>query len=95
MDFYYEDIQGILPLFQPLETAIHRHLIPANTGHSPCSTEERELLELPVRLGGLRINYPVSDADNFYSNSEAITKHLVDIIVIQDGTARSHEFCQR
>ena len=82
MDFYYEDIQGILPLFQPLETAIHRHLIPAITGHSPCSTEERELLELPVRLGGLRINYPVSDADNFYSNSEAITKHLVYIFIL-------------
>ena len=43
-------------------------------------------MSLPVRLGGLGINNPVSDAKDLYSNSAAITKPLVDIIVTQDGT---------
>ena len=41
--FIMRTIQGISALFHPLETAIHRHLIPAITGRPPCSSEEREL----------------------------------------------------
>ena len=37
-------------LLLPLEDAIRQHFIPALTGRTSCSTVERDLLALPVRL---------------------------------------------
>ena len=45
-------VQDISPLLRPLEDAIHQQFLPALTGRPPCSPEERELLSLPVCLGG-------------------------------------------
>ena len=45
-------VQDISSLLRPLEDAIHQQFLPALTGRPPCSPEERELLSLPVRLGG-------------------------------------------
>ena len=47
--------------YLPLESAIRGKLIPAITGRS-CSDLERELYELPCRLGGLGIPNPVRTA---------------------------------
>jgi len=43
-------INSVGPLFQPLEDAIHQHLIPSLTGRAPCSQLERQLFSLPCRL---------------------------------------------
>ena len=51
-------VPDISDLLQPLEFAIHQHLIPALTGRPPCSSIERALLTLPTRLGGLGIRNP-------------------------------------
>lgn len=48
-------IPDIADLLNPLEEAIQQHLIPALTGRPPCSKEERDLLALPIRLGGMGI----------------------------------------
>ena len=45
-------IPDIADLLQPLEEAIQQHLIPILTGHPSCSSVERDLLALPVRMGG-------------------------------------------
>ena len=45
-------------LLQPLESAIHQYLIPALTGQPPGSSIKRDLLALPVRLGGLGLCDP-------------------------------------
>ena len=58
--FLSRTIPDIAELLQPLEDAIQQHLIPALTGCPPCSREERDLLALPVRLGGIGIINPVS-----------------------------------
>ena len=42
-------------LFQPLENAIRLNLLPALTGKDGFTNQERAILELPARLGGLGV----------------------------------------
>ena len=44
-------------LLAPLERAIAEVLIPSITGHH-CTQAERELLALPVRMGGMGLTNP-------------------------------------
>lgn len=67
---------------EPLEKAISEVLIPAITGHS-CTQLEREILLLPVRLGGIGINNPCLDADCELSYSITVTKPLVEQTMAQ------------
>ena len=71
--FLTRTIPGIAHLLQPLEDAIHQHLIPALTGRPPCSREERDLLALPVRLGGLGISNPASTSIRVFEASLRLT----------------------
>ena len=77
-------IPGVSNLFQPLENAIHQVFIPAITGLPPCSKITRDLLALPVRLGGLGLNNPAATSDDKYQASVKLTAPLVSIIVSQD-----------
>ena len=71
-------------LLQPLESAIQSQFIPAVTGqHSP-GKQVREVLAMPVRLGGLGIRNPVIMAMEQYTVSHQICAPLVDRIVHQD-----------
>ena len=79
-------VPDISDLLQPLEIAIHQHLIPALTGQPPCSSIERALLALPTCLGGLGIgNHSASSSESFQS-SEKITAPLIELIISQDPT---------
>ena len=42
-NYVMHTINSVGPLFQPLEDAIHQHLIPSLTGRAPCSQLERLL----------------------------------------------------
>ena len=77
-------IPDIEDLLQPLENAIQLHLIPALTGRPPCSTIERKLLALPVRLGGLGLRDPSTTSSDCFRSSERITAPLVALIISQD-----------
>ncbi len=77
-------IPDIEDLLQPLENAIQLHLIPALTGRPPCSTIERKLLALPVRLGGLGLRDPSTISSDCFRSSERITAPLVALITSQD-----------
>ena len=81
--FLSRTIPDISDLLQPLEEAIQQHLIPALTGRPPCSREERDLLALPVRLGGMGIINPVSSSCVFVA-SVRLTSPLVAIVATQD-----------
>ena len=63
-------------VFQPLETIIRDELIPALTGKHSVSEEIRNLLTLPVRLGGLGIVNPVQQAQSHYQASKNITSTI-------------------
>ena len=57
--YFLRTLQDIAPFLEPLERAIADLLVPAITEHVT-TQEERDLLELPVRLGGLGQVNPAS-----------------------------------
>ena len=71
------------PLFKPLEDAIHQKFIPSLTGRDVCSYEERRLLSLPARLGGLNIINPMEIAKSEFEASQSISAPLAEMIVNQ------------
>ena len=77
-------VSDIDDLLQPLENAIHQHLIPALTGRPPCSSVERDLFVLPARLGGLGLRDPSTASLENFQSSEHITAPLVALITSQD-----------
>ena len=76
------DIENLL---QPLERAISDVLIPSLIGHN-CSEAERDLVALPVRMGGLGLINPSDSAYAEYSASIRVSAPLVSKI-----EAQSHE----
>ena len=77
-------IPNLHDLLLPLEEAICQHLIPALTGLASCSTAERNLLTLPVRLRGLGLANPVTSSSPSFQASELLTKALVELIQSQE-----------
>ena len=80
--YYLRTLPDIEDFLEPLERAISHALIPAITGHT-CTPTERDLLALPVRMGGLGIANPCHIAASEYEGSTAITEPLVEQIVAQ------------
>ena len=76
-------IPDITDLLQPLEDVIHQYFIPALFGRPPCSSIERDLYALPVRLGGLGLMNPCSAASSAFHDSEKLTAPLVALIAAQ------------
>ena len=73
------DIENLL---QPLERAIFDVLIPSLIGRN-CSEAERDLVALPVRMGGLGLTNPSVSADAEYSASIRVSVPLVSKIEAQ------------
>ena len=76
------DIENVLQL---LERAISDVLIPSLIGRN-CSEAERDLVALPVRMGGLGLTNPSDSANAEYSASIRVSAPLVSKIETQ-----SHE----
>ena len=66
----------------PLEKCIRYSFIPAITDGHIRNDEERLILMLPPRLGGLGI--PITSADQEYNNSLKVTSALAEKIITQD-----------
>ena len=98
--YYLRTLPDIEDLLEPLERTISHALIPAITGHT-CTPAERDLLALPVRMGGLGITNPCHSAASEYETSTAITEPLVEQIVAQthelpdDRAIRTLQQCNR
>ena len=75
-------LPDIAPFLEPLERAIADLPVPAITEHAT-TQEEWDLLELPVRLGGLRLVNPARTASQEYEASVKITGPLVRQIIKQ------------
>ena len=85
---------NIAALLQPIEDILRQKLIPAITGKQHINDEERKLLALPPRLGGLGIDILTQSADRLYKNSRAITDLLTRSILEfkkQDKPLNAHE----
>ena len=73
-------IPDISELLKPLEDAIRHKLIPALTEGRSLSDDERALISLPVRLGGLGIINPTQISDEEFQNSTKMTDILTSAI---------------
>ena len=80
--YFLRTLPDIQDLLEPLESAISRVPIPAIT-HRQCGQLDRDILALPVRLGGLGVANPSSDANLDYTSSVKVTAPLVEQIVAQ------------
>jgi len=82
-NYVMRTINSVGPLFQPLEDAIHQHLIPSLTGCAPCSQLERQLFSLTCRFGGLNLPNPTLICDHQFNSSQKISAPLADFICQQ------------
>ena len=80
--YFLRTLPDIQDLLEPLESAISYTLIPAITDRQ-CGQLDRDILALPVRLGGLGIANPSSDANFYYTSSVKVIAPLVEQIVSQ------------
>ena len=74
----------ISDLFELLEESIRHNLLPALTGRTGLNNLERNLLELPARLGGLGIMNPTKNAEVHHNSSLRITAPLTTLILRQE-----------
>ena len=81
--YFLRTLQDIAELLEPLERAINEVLIPAVTDHTVTKVE-RDLLGLPVRMGGLGFTDPVVTSSSEYEASIKVTNPLVRRIVQQE-----------
>ena len=84
--FLARTISGIADLFEPLEEKIRCQFLPSLTGRNAFNDDKRDLLALPVRLGGLGITNPVKQTVHQYATSLKITAPLAALIVQQSTT---------
>ena len=80
---YVRTIPWISNILEPLEEAIRYYLIPALTEGRQCTEDERAILTLPVRLGGMGIVNPVTMSDGEHDASVKATSLLSKAIVEQ------------
>ena len=80
-DWGKNQLDGIL---ESLEKAIQSCFIPALTGQPPPGEHTRQMLALPVRLGGLGLLNPLASAPELQAASKQINTPLVNRIINQD-----------
>ena len=80
--YFSKKLPDIQDLLEPLQNAILHMLIPAITERK-CNQLDRNILALPVRLGGLGLGNPSLEARREYASSVKVTKPLVEQIVSQ------------
>ena len=80
--FIQRTVPEISEYFDELEYEIHNTLLPAIVGRE-ISYLEREIIALPVRLGGLGIPMPNKESKYEYEASRQITHGLKEIIISQ------------
>ena len=84
LTYFICTIPDISELLLPLEHITRQKLIPAITGGQICSDNERILLSLPKRYGGLNIPIFQETAKSEYENCRIITRQLTNLIINQD-----------
>ena len=81
--YYLRVMPKIEEFLKPLDEVINKHFIPSITENHHCSAEERLLLSLPVRMGGLAIPILSSLAKEEYQNSRELTRKFSQDIIEQ------------
>ena len=81
-NYILRTIPGITELLQPFEDCIRNEFMVGIFNGHICSDDERDLLALPPRMGGLGIINPAKMTEREHSNSlkvtAALTKHIIE-----------------
>lgn len=80
--YFLRTLPDVQDLLEPLEEAISQVLIPAIVGRK-CSKLDRDVLALPVRLGGLSLSNLCHEAAREHASSIQVTSSLVEHIMAQ------------
>ena len=88
--FLQRTVPNIKNYFIPLEEAIRDKLIPAIIGRK-ITDVERQIIALPVRMGGLGIQNPVTTADTEFRNSSVVTRNLTTLIIRQETDLSNYD----
>ena len=80
--YFLRTLPDIQDLLEPLEEAISQVLIPAIVERK-CSKLDRDVLALPVRLGGLGLSNPCHEVAREHASSIQVTSPLVEHIMAQ------------
>ena len=81
--YFLRTIEGINEQLKPLDEVLNNEFIPALFG-CEIDENERNLIAMPIKEGGLGIRLISSNADSSYQTSKDITYPLVDKILNQD-----------
>ena len=81
--YFLRTLPDIAELLEPLERALNEVLIPPVTDHTVTNVD-RDLLGLPVRMGGLGFTDPVVTSSSEYEASIKLTNPLVRRIIEQE-----------
>ena len=88
LTYYIRTLPNIKQHLVQLEALVNQVFIPAITDGHICSADERLLLSLPTKKGGLAIPiFPVT-ADSEFSRPRAATEQPIEHINNQDSTAQ-------
>ena len=87
LTYYIRTMPNIKQHLTRLDAIVDNVFIPAITDGHLCTTDERLLLSLPVKKGGLAIPIYTTMADFEFANFRAATEQLVEHIYNQDSTA--------
>ena len=85
MTYYIRTIPNLSTILKPLDETVMKEFIPAITDGHHCSEDERYLLSLPVRLGGLGLPIFSELCDREYHNSVLATQQLAERIQAQNS----------
>lgn len=85
MTYFIRTISDLADILEPLDNVINNKFIPAITEGQILSAADRELLSLPVRLGGLGIPIYQEICSREYENSRKATQLLSPKIVAQEA----------
>ena len=85
MTYFIRNIPGLTSILIPLDDYLTEHFIPAITeGHILSEADNRKLISLPVRFGGLGIPIYQEICTREYENSRKVTLPLTPRIVEQE-----------
>ena len=85
LTYFIRTIPNIRDVIKQVDDFVDDQLIPAITEGHATSEEDRKLMTLPVRLGGLGIPRFYEICEDEYRNSQRITEHLNTKIIAQDN----------
>ena len=88
--YFLRTIQGISDILKPIDDVMDNEFIPALFG-SNITPNEREIISLPIREGGLGLGVQHKNSDACYAVSKAITEPLMKQIISQDQQLPSCE----